>query len=1321
MSWFPIGPDFVFAPRNENFKRLSRRNEVGRQGLVSNIAIDPNDPATIYVVERPSSGGSSAFRMRTEGGIEGASWVPIADSLQQLDPTVDPSCIAVNPDPARSNIIYMGTWSNMGFYVSTTRGDTWGTRNAISGNVLKIIVDPRTASNPATTVLYAATTTGVYRSPDGGTTWTQVLAGGVWSLAAYIPATGTPHFYASIWQSGIFHTTNPSAPGNWTNLNTQGIGLPAHTASTITEPNGNFDAILVDLCPRNPNRVYAWMSKISCDTMGRNCQQITAALYTTSSPLTVWTPVAMTPAPGDTLPPGPGQGLYSFALGIAPNSPGNGANDILFFASTPLYRSTDGGQTWQMDAIGYHADQHAFAFFPENPAAGVISAFYIGCDGGIAMSSKFCDPAFSISTAATDFDEGLNYSDLGVYQNYNHGKQSSAVYQYASDPTIAALGYIGCQDTGVGAGSGAFGWRGIADADGGAIAAARGVNGVNVWGILGAFCDWPGFRITSWTDKGEFSPASRFVTLGAGGSLLAGTTNYVVGLDGHCLAGAAVRNSTTLNSAITTTGSQAATPASMASIVVGSVLAVGDDPCSDPNREYVTVTAVTASTFTANFTKTHPAGTNIRIELDHNMVTRIDGTGSVSQISQDFGSSNQVSIVAAHPTNPNILYCATRDQKLWMTNNGSTASSSTVWTEIAGGKPSFLTMSSIAIDNAGNVYVLLKSSVITGGGEVSTTSPLFKIAGGNWIHQSCTNLPPPIPNILGFGKLLADPVQPNVLYASHDARVYRLTLTAGSWVWQDISDGLPGQWIYDLWIGNVGSSGSPKVLLRTAIPTRGIWERDVTAGATDPPIALYVRDNLVDQGWLNPSPEGMPNPYDPTDNVWHYQCADIKIDAQQPGSGAVSPFYQTDPEGSTPPITHVLFDQLNDNSQNLPQMDMAWVHVQVHNRSRTLANNIRVWAIYCNASGGVPALSASPSLGNAFPFWSQFIVTGQIIPNLPADSPWKSVGLPQTLSGIDAMSPKVASWLWTIPTLPSGDPGHYCIMVFIHSATSPSNETNMDANQVARTNRQVGQKNLHIGPPLPPSPSQGGGAGGAGGQPRAQVMEEYVEFHNPTTTPREASLVFDLRRLPSELAVSFKLTRLNTVNPLHSSVSGVAKIRQPGIIEQISAWLGFMLRWLGWLIQWLGCWIENLGRRILGLPLKSCRFEPDVKLPDFESTIYEAEPSALVEIKGVRLPAFGFVAALLSIRNTGTLEEGSENRFEAQQLVKGEVVGGSTYVVRIAGARKFPPIIVADSQRTDLDLRTLERIEREAEEIRYVPPWAKDIVETREKEQGKKI
>jgi hypothetical protein len=109
---------------------------------------------------------------------------------------------------------------------------------------------------------------------------------------------GTAYFYAGVYQTGVFYTTD--AAGQWTNLNAKGIGLPSHTAGTTTEPDGNFDALLVDFCPRNPKRAYVWMVKRSCDSSGI-CNQITAGLYTTSSALSSWTPVAM----GS--PPNPGQ------------------------------------------------------------------------------------------------------------------------------------------------------------------------------------------------------------------------------------------------------------------------------------------------------------------------------------------------------------------------------------------------------------------------------------------------------------------------------------------------------------------------------------------------------------------------------------------------------------------------------------------------------------------------------------------------------------------------------------------------------------------------------------------------------------------------------------------------------------------------------------------------------------------------------------------------------------------------------------------------------------------------------------------------------
>jgi len=1266
MSWLPIGPNAVFAPRDGNFKRLSRRNEWGRQGLVAGIAIDPTDPGTIYVAELPTSGGASAFRTQDNGD----SWVSISDLLHQTNPNVTPSCFAVNPsNPAT---IYMGDYSGA-VYSSPDQGNSWSAPSSVPGGVFKLIVDPRTAGTLATTVILAAGGSGVWRSADGGVHWTNVLSGPINSLVAYMPTAGTDQYYAGMSRAGVFNTSNPA--GAWTNLNTLGIGLPAYAA-------GNFTNVLVDYCQLNPSRVYAWFAN----------PNKTVGIYTTSSPATSWTQIAAAS------PPSPSYGFYSYLFAVAPNSPGDGLHDILFFGAIPLIRSTDAGQTWQTDGTGFHADQHAIAFFPANPPAGVIPSIYMGCDGGIATSDQFCDPSYPFATAATDFDELDNYTDSGVYQTLNHGKQSSAIYQYNSYPSIAALGYIGCQDTGVGAGAGALGWRGIADADAGSIANAPGSNGVAVWGILGEYNTPPEFRIIVFTDQGDYSPGGTFATLGSGGPLVSGPSNYVGGLDGKCLAGLVVQDSDrTLSTAITVAGTQAATPSSMANIVAGTPVVID----SGSNAETVIVSSTTATTFTANFSKTHAAG--VTIQLIRSFVGRIDQNAIASQISQEMGLNQaQVNIVADHPTDADILYCGTNDQRVFSTNSGSTANASTVWAEATTDKPSGLQMSSIAIDPAGNAYVLLQFAVTVGGGEFTTTTPLFQISGGAWVALTCSHLPT---GGFGYGKLRADPAQPNTLYASNGARVYQLTLTAGTWNWQDISDGLPGQWIYDLWIGNIGTGTTPKVLLRAAIPTRGVWERDVTAGAASPAIALYVRDNTLDLGWLPRCPDGVPDPYHPSDpgsTLYHYQSVDIKVDAQEPGTVSVAPYLQTDPE-SPPPITGVIFDELKDNSQNLPGSDQAMVHVQVHNHSNTPANGVWVWAIYSSAAAGLQALNLSASLGNAFNFWSQFTVAGQIIPNLPGDSPWHSIGAPQRVSGITAAAPKVVSWNWTIPTLASGDPGHYCIAAFVHSAVSPVNETSMDVDEMTPRNRQVGQKNLHIGPPLPPGPGPGGGGpGGGGGAPGRLGQLEFVEFHNPTPSVREASFVIDLRGLPPQLAASFELSHLDTVNPLPQSIAGVARTRKEDPEDFVKEGEGE---------DECRCF-ENLERLLAGVKRVFCKSEEHNKLPQLDPVVYEAEPSARVEIRGVRIPPYGFATAAIQIRNTGQLKPGSEYRFQVQQVVKEAVVGGSVYVVRIAGTPELTPSLFADS----VDIRKEIQPEQESggRRLKYVPPWAQQIVKDRE-------
>ena len=176
------------------------------------------------------------------------------------------------------------------------------------------------------------------------------------------------------------------------------------------------------------------------------------------------------------------------------------------------------------------------------------------------------------------------------------------------------------------------------------------------------------------------------------------------------------------------------------------------------------------------------------------------------------------------------------------------------------------------------------------------------------------------------------------------------------------------------------------------------------------------------------------------------------------------------------------------------------------------------------------------------------------------------------------------------------------------------------------------------------------------------------------------------------------------------------------MIDQIAEFLGSLFTWLifiGQLIELLGCLIENIGRWLTGRPLKSCLGKPHIKFPKFAPTVYEALASSVVEVRDVRIPPFGFSAALLTIRNRGTLEEGSEYQFQVQQQILGQVVGGSIYIVRIAGLRKLPPPLSLPSMRIELNEEEAQRIERESERFQYVPPWAQDIVEAVKKQQGK--
>ena len=1269
MSWFPVGPNFVFRPYDTGFKRLSRRNEAGRQGLVSAIAIDPADASQVYVAVRPSTGGAAAFHS-TDGG--NVSWAAISDALQQADPTVSPSAIAVNP--ANPAIIYVATDDGRCF-TSSARGaaGSWSAAGTLGGFVSTLLVDPNTAATPATTVLYAAGSDGVWQSTDGAASFKQVQAGDVQGFAADFTTPGTPLLYAGITQTGVMFSNAPAT--SWTNLNTLGIGLPAWTAPTAALPDGNFNQILLGRCPAN-GRLYALFAQRVPTPPGSGFpDDVIAGLYTTVAPQSSWTQVTLTS------PPEPSYGFYDFSFAVAPNSPGDGANDILFFGTLGLYRSITSGRTWVQSADDFHADHHAFGFAPATFNGGAVPDMFIGCDGGLARSDRFADPAFSFGQTFTDFDAEGDYSDTGAPENLNHGLQSPACLGYAADRAMPALSYIGCQDTGLSGGTASLGWRNFEDADGNQVAASLGPNGMTVWDVLGEYGGFPTFQVHHWTDQGGYtSPGSAVTMAAAAGSLVTALTNMTVGLDGLALTGLAAQNQVTTLTAAVAAGTRAASVGSAAAFGNGALLVIDTGAA----QETVVASAVTATTFTASFANPHPAGAPV--VWQRQVVGRLDHAGGAAQISQDFGAAG-LAWVAASPVDANQLYCVSGEQ-LWHTGSGTSANAGTVWTQLPAGQSGYA-ISSITVDQAGTVFLLMQAPVSAGSGEITITTPLFRADPGSWTPIACTGLPAAGSS---YGRIVADPRQAGTLYATYGSLVFEIAVSGNSAAWTSVSGGLPGGAIADLWaasVTDVRTGANPITLLRAAVPTRGVWELAVPDPSSAAPL-VYVRDNVADLGWIDTAQDGGPDPYSAGGQIWHYQCADIKVDAQSPASGGNPAFFQTDPEDSALPISQVAFDALQDNSQQLHSGQPVMVHVQVHNRSTGTATGVSVWAIACNASAGVPPLSTA-----TFDFWSQFHSTGAIIPALPPGSGWTSIGAPVPIQPVSAPQPQVASWNWAAPTLGPGDSGHYCVMAFVHSAASPLSLTVSGGDEATVASVQVGQKNLHIGAALPasPGPGRGGDGGGAGGSGRP--FSESVDFWNPTAAVREATLVFDLRGLHPNIRPTLFFTRLDTVLPMPQAVSGYTKIvSEPHL--------------LGALLDRVEDDIEDLLRRLLGL---GHEWDPDdvpTDLPPgFEPVGWIGKRSSIIEVRGVRIPPGARVRALLNLETAGPLAPGAVFRAEVQQTVGGALAGGSTFVVRVAGTATPPPslepsddVIVSDAGR-------------------FIQPWLQAGWQSRQKQQGR--
>ncbi|MDP2959354.1 MAG: hypothetical protein Q8N53_23245 [Longimicrobiales bacterium] len=336
---------------------------------VSAVIGEPGNPDVFYV------GAASGGVFKSEDG--GHSWRPVFDA----QPAQSIGALALAPsDP---NVLWAGTGeafirSNVsignGVYRSTDGGETWTHMGLdATGRVGRIVIDPRDPD-----VVFVAALghlygpqqeRGVYRTKDGGETWDRVLFAGENAGAVDIAMNpANPRIlYAATWQMRIWTWGRESGgpeSGLWKStdggdswVRLEGSGLPRGTVGKIGL------AVTSD----DPDRVYALIETSSnrdFEPLGEH----EGVLWRSEDGGATWRMVNA----DHTLAQRP---LYYTRMAVAPDD-----RDEIHFMSTVHTRSLDGGSTVERGGAG--GDNHDMWIDPLLP-----DRMIVGHDGGISIST----------------------------------------------------------------------------------------------------------------------------------------------------------------------------------------------------------------------------------------------------------------------------------------------------------------------------------------------------------------------------------------------------------------------------------------------------------------------------------------------------------------------------------------------------------------------------------------------------------------------------------------------------------------------------------------------------------------------------------------------------------------------------------------------------------------------------------------------------------------------------------------------------------------------------------------------------------------------
>jgi len=376
-------------------------------GRIASLDVHDGDRRTVYV----GAAGGGLWKSRNGG----TTFKPVFDDHTQ-------SIGAVRIDRSDPNVVWVGTgesWTRNsvsvgdGVYKSADGGDTW-THLGLEDTerIAKIVIHPERSDTVfvcAPGHLWDANEQrGLFKTTDGGRSWNKVLYVDEHTGCSDVDIDPQQPdiLYAGMWQFRRQpHFFESGGPGSGLYKSTDGGETWRELAEGI--PEGTLGRIAVAVAPSRPSTVYAVIE--SEDTGMYRSDDLGETWRRTGSDRNV-----------------EARPFYFSLLYVDPTD-----FDRVYKPAAQTAVSNDGGQTFSTIGSGTHADHHALWINPDDP-----DDLMVGTDGGLYTSA-----------------------DRGVHWNFLQSLPISQFYQISYDMQDPYYVYGGLQDNGT--------WMGPSRAPGG--------------------------------------------------------------------------------------------------------------------------------------------------------------------------------------------------------------------------------------------------------------------------------------------------------------------------------------------------------------------------------------------------------------------------------------------------------------------------------------------------------------------------------------------------------------------------------------------------------------------------------------------------------------------------------------------------------------------------------------------------------------------------------------------------------------------------------------------------------------------------------------